>query len=425
MATESLEQPRPTRGKPSKQRRRIALFAVWGPGLIVMLADTDAGSVITAAQSGSQWGYQMVLPQLILVPILYLVQEMTVRLGIVTGQGHGALIRARFGRGWAWLSAVTLFASAIGALLTEFAGVAGVGELFGVSRWLTIPVATTALLALMFTGSYRRVERIGIAIGAAELAFLGAMVLSGPHLPDLIHGLGSLPLGNSSYLLMLAANVGAVIMPWMIFYQQGAVVDKQLTAATIKKSRHDTAIGAVLTQGIMIAVVVTVAATIGTHGSGTELDTVGQISAALTPYLGHLGGTVIFGLGMLGAALVAAIVASLAGAWGLSEVFGWQHTLNERPDRSTAKFYGTYALAHIAGAAIVLASVNLVHLAIDVEVMNALLLPIVLGLLLMLEAKALPQQWRMGGIHKYATWAMCLLVIGFALYMVPRTLGWT
>ena len=127
---------------------RWGLLSVWGPGLVVMLADTDAGSLITASQSGAQWGYRMVLPQLILMPVLFVVQEMTVRLGIVTGRGHGALIRERFGRGWAWLSAFTLFASAIGALLTEFAGVAGVGELFGVSRFVSIPIATVALLAL-------------------------------------------------------------------------------------------------------------------------------------------------------------------------------------------------------------------------------------------------------------------------------------
>jgi len=153
------------------------------------------------------------------------------------------------------------------------------------------------------------------------------------------------------------------------------------------------------------------------------LNTVGQISEALTPYLGRVGGAAVLGLGMLGAALVAAIVASLAGAWGLSEVFGWRHTLNKRPDRSTAKFYSTYALAHIVGAALVLASVDLVNLAVDVEVMNALLLPIVLGLLLVLEVKALPPQWRMRGLRKYSTWGMCLVVIAFGLYMAPRTLG--
>ena len=410
----------------SRRRRwlRWGLLTVWGPGLVVMLADTDAGSLITASQSGAQWGYRMVLPQLILMPILYVVQEMTVRLGVVTGKGHGALIRERFGRFWAWVSAFTLFASAIGALLTEFAGVAGVGELFGVSRWVSIPVATAALLALALTGSYRRVERIGLVIGAAELAFLVAMVMARPEPKALVEGLKSMPLGDSSYLLLVAANVGAVIMPWMIFYQQGAVVDKHLSVATIRQARQDTAFGAVLTQLIMIAVVVTMASTIGKHNDGAPLETVGQIAGALTPYLGHVGGTVLFGLGMLGAALLAAIVASLAGAWGLSEVFGWRHTLNERPSRATAKFYITYGLAHVIGAVLVLASVDLVNLAVDVEVMNALLLPIVLGLLLALESRALPEEWRMRGLHKYIARALCLVVMAFGLYMVPQALGW-
>lgn len=410
----------------SRRRRwlRWGLLTVWGPGLVVMLADTDAGSLITASQSGAQWGYRMVLPQLILMPILYVVQEMTVRLGVVTGKGHGALIRERFGRFWAWVSAFTLFASAIGALLTEFAGVAGVGELFGVSRWVSIPVATAALLALALTGSYRRVERIGLVIGAAELAFLVAMVMARPEPKALVEGLKSMPLGDSSYLLLVAANVGAVIMPWMIFYQQGAVVDKHLSVATIRQARQDTAFGAVLTQLIMIAVVVTMASTIGKHNDGAPLETVGQIAGALTPYLGHVGGTVLFGLGMLGAALLAAIVASLAGAWGLSEVFGWRHTLNERPSRATAKFYITYGLAHVIGAVLVLASVDLVNLAVDVEVMNALLLPIVLGLLLALESRALPEEWRMHGLHKYIARALCLVVMAFGLYMVPQALGW-
>jgi Mn2+/Fe2+ NRAMP family transporter len=410
---------------PGRRGRWLWLgLAAWGPGLVVMLADTDAGSLITASQSGAQWGYRMVLPQLILMPILYVVQEMTVRLGIVTGKGHGALIRERFGRGWGWLSASTLFVCGIGALLTEFAGVAGVGELFGISRWLTIPTATALLLALALTGSYRRVERIGLALGAAELAFLVAMILSRPRLDTIVRGLASMPLGNSSYLMLVAANVGAVIMPWMVFYQQGAVIDKQLSTSTIRDARRGTAVGAVLTQLVMISVIIAVAATIGTHNPQAPLETVGQISEALTPYLGRMGGTVLFGLGMLGAALVAAIVASLAGAWGLAEVSGWQHSLNQRPNRATAKFYTTYALAHLIGAALVLASVDLVNLAVDVEVMNALLLPVVLGLLLALEAKALPPQWRMQGCRKYLTRGFCLVVIAFGLYMVPRTLGW-
>jgi Mn2+/Fe2+ NRAMP family transporter len=136
-------------------------------------------------------------------------------------------------------------------------------------------------------------------------------------------------------------------------------------------------------------------------------------------------GTMLFGLGMLGAALVAAIVSSIAGAWGLAEVFGWAHSLNERPSRRTAKFYATYAAVHVIGAALVLASADLVSLSVDVEVMNALLLPIVLGFLLVLESNALPSEWRMRSPYKYVTWALCMIVIAFGLYMVPATFGFT
>jgi Mn2+/Fe2+ NRAMP family transporter len=399
------------------------LAALFGPGLVVMLADTDAGSLITAAQSGARWGYAMVLPQLVLIPILYVVQEMTVRLGILTGTGHGALIKEKFGQRWALLSACTLFLSAIGALITEFAAVAGVGELFGVSRWLTVPVATAFLVGLALTGSYRRVERIGIALGLAEFAFIPAMLMSHPDPHAVWHGLSTLPLGNGSYLYLLAANVGAVIMPWMIFYQQGAVIDKGLRRGGLRRERADTAVGAVITQLIMIAVVITLAATVGREHPGASLNTVGQISQALRPFLGTSGAKVLLGVGMLGAALVAALVSSLASAWGLAEIFGWKHTLNHRPDRKTAKFYVTYAAAHIAGAVLVLASVDLVSLAVDAEVMNALLLPVVLGFLLVLEAKALPPEHRMRGSYRVICTTLCLIVMGFGLYMVPSILG--
>lgn len=411
-----------------KPRRRawfgLASLAAWGPGLVVMLADTDAGSLITASQSGAQWGYRMVLPQVLLIPILYVVQEMTVRLGIITGEGHGSLIRKHFGAKWALLSAGTLTLSTVGALITEFAGIAGIGELFGVSRWITIPSATAFLLGLAVTGSYSRVERVGLAVGLAELAFIPAMIMARPDIHEIARGFTSMPLGDSSFRYLLAANIGAVIMPWMIFYQQGAVIDKKISAARIRQARADTATGAVLTQLIMITVVLSLAATVRVAGTNAPLNTVGQIANALTPFLGAIGGKVLFGLGILGAALVAAIVSSLAGAWGLAEVFGWEHTLNERPNRRNAKFYLTYALAHILGAVLVLdSSISLVSLAVDVEVMNAILLPIVLGFLLTLEAKALPPKWRMRGWHKYITWTLCLIVMTFGIYMIPAALN--
>ncbi len=400
------------------------LLAVWGPGLLVMLADTDAGSLITAAQSGSEWGYRMILPELVLIPVLYVVQEMTVRLGILTNKGHGALIRETFGRQWALLAALPLFASGVGALFTEYAGIAGVGELMGVPRTLTVPVAAAFLIGVAMTGSYRRAERIGIALGLAELVFIPAVAMAHPSLSAIGRELGHLPLGNSSYVFLLAANVGAVIMPWMVFYQQGAVLDKGLKPGNIPSERRDTAVGAGLTQLIMIAVVLTFAATVGRSHLGVKLHTVTEMSSALRPFLGAIGAKVLLGTAVLGAALVAALVASLAGAWGIAEVFGWTHSLNERPDRNTAKFYLTYALAHVLGATIVLLSLNLVNVVIDVEVMNALLLPIVLGFLLVLEARALPSEYRMRGPRRFITTTLCLVVVAFGLYLVPATLGW-
>src|SRR6195952_381165 len=133
----------------SRWRRFLAVF---GPGLVVMLADSDVGSVITAGQSGVQWGYRLLLLQLILIPVLYMVQELTVRLAIFTGRGHGELIRDTFGPLWAWVSALGLGVATVGALLTEFSGVAGVGQLYGVPRYASLPVAAIALLVIVFTG---------------------------------------------------------------------------------------------------------------------------------------------------------------------------------------------------------------------------------------------------------------------------------
>ncbi len=398
-------------------------LAIWGPGLMVMLADTDVGSLVTAAQSGAEFRYALVLPLVVLIPVLYLIQEMTVRLGILTGRGHGALIREHFGARWATLSATTLMVSALGALVTEFAGVAGVGQMFGVPRLVTVPVAAAFLLGIVSTGSYRRYERIGIAVGLAELVFIPAMVLAHPDPGAALRGLTQLPLGNSSFLFLVAANLGAVIMPWMIFYQQGAVIDRGLKPAAIHRERRETAVGAVLTQLVMIAVVVALAATVGTRHPGATLVTVGQITGALRPFFGSTLARVLLGVGILGAGLVAALVASLAGAWGISEVFGWQHSLNRRPGRATAPFYLTYFLAIAGGATLVLTRVDLISLAVHIEVLNALLLPVVLGFLLALEARALPVGQRRTGWRRWAVVLICAVVVAVGLTAIPAATG--
>lgn len=390
---------------------------------MVMLADTDAGSLITAAQSGAEWGYRMLLPQLVLIPVLYLVQEVTVRLGIVTGRGHGALIRSRFGPGWAYLSAGTLFLSAVGALVTEFSGISGVGALVGLPTWVSVGAATLFLVSVGLSGHYRRVERVGLLLGLFELAFVALAILAHPRAADLARAVAAIPWHDSGYLFLLAANVGAVIMPWMIFYQQGAVVDKGLARrgpATVREARWDTAVGALVTQAVMMAMVLLMARA-RPAGGPASLGTVAAIGGALARFFHAPAVLALFGLGMLGASLVAALVVSIAGAWGLAEVLGVPHSLDDSV-RTAPLFYGVYTLAYLVGAVLVLVSRNLVALTVDVEAMNAMLLPIVLGFLLALEARTLPPRWRMRGTYKFVVWATSLIVMGFGLYTLVAAL---
>ncbi|UQS87491.1 divalent metal cation transporter [Nicoliella spurrieriana] len=396
---------------------------VVGPGLIVMLADTDAGYLITAAQSGASYGYAMVLPQILLIPILFMVQEITVRLGIITKKGHGELIREYFGKKWAYLSSITLMVSSVGALITEFIGIAGVGELFGISKWFTVPASTAVLIMIAFMGSYRRVEKIGIMFGIFELTFIIGIFMVHPNMGSLMEGIQTIPLHDSSYVYLIAANVGSVIMPWMIFYQQSAVVDKRLTPSMIKKEQTDTFVGTFITQGIMIGFVMLFAATVFKDHLHANEETVGDLVNSLANYIGMGASKAILGSSILGGALVAAIVVVLAGTWGMTEVLNWKHSLNERLNRSNWGFYSMYAGTLIFSAALVLFNQNLVSIAISVEVVNALMIPVVLGFLLLLEARALPKKYRMKGIYRFTVISLSLVVMAFGVYMIGPALG--
>jgi NRAMP (natural resistance-associated macrophage protein)-like metal ion transporter len=391
-------------------------LAVAGPGLVVMLADTDVGSIITAGQSGVAWGYRLLLLQFILMPILFIVQELTVRLGIHSGKGHGELIRDHFGKGWAWLSAAGLAVATIGALLTEFSGVAGVGEIYGIPRIVTVAIAVLFLLVIAFTGSYRRVERIAIFVGLFEFAFFLVAYMAHPSGEEILSQAFRPALGNPQYVYLVSANIGAVIMPWMVFYQQSAIADKRLTAADLPMARADTAVGAIVTQLVMAAALIATAATIGLHNPNASLNSVGDMANALIPFLGASVGKFVFSAGVIGAGMVAAIVCSLALAWGLGEVTGYRRSLEDHP-LEAKWFYGVYAGCVLAGAILVIGVPNLVFLNIAVEVMNSLLLPMVLGFLIALAIFALPPAVRLRGWYKWvvvlvATLTACLGVYG-------------
>jgi len=391
------------------------ILSIVGPGLVVMLADTDAGSIYTAAQSGAQFKYSFLLLQLILIPILIVVQELTVRLGIVTGLGHGELIRKHFGKFWAWVSISTLIICCIGAVVTEFSGIVSVGDLFGVSNWITLGGIVAFLLMVVFTGTYRSVEKVALFIGAFQLMFIVIAFKAAPSTSEIFNNFLHIPIHNKDYLYLVAANIGAVIMPWMVFYQQSAVIDKGLMKKHLKISRIDTIIGAVITQIIMAAVVVILAATLGKTNPGASLNSAKEISEALTPFLGQTYGKIVFSMAILGCSLIACIVATLAAAWGVGELLGLKHSLQHNIKEAPV-FYGSYAIILILTAILVGSGVNLLHLSIAVEVMNSMLLPIVLGFLYLLAVKTLPENYKLKGKYSIVVAIIFLVTCIFGVY---------
>ena len=295
--------------------------------------------------------------------------------------------------------------------------VPGDGGAWLLPRIVGMPKAS--LMAL--TGSYKSVERIAIFIGLFEFAFLGVAFIAHPSIQQIMEQVSHIPIHNSQYLYLAAANIGAVIMPWMIFYQQSAVVDKGLNISHLKICRWDTAIGAVITQLIMAAALVMMAATVGqphvthTHPNA-PLETVQEISHALVPYLGSVTAKIIFSLGMIGAASIAAIVVSLTAAWGLGEITGYKRSLEHHP-KDAPWFYLTYILVLILGGFLVASHwINLVSLSVGVNVMNALLLPIVLGFLFLLSRKALPEKYKLKGVYAWIVGLALFITASFGVY---------
>ena len=360
----------------------LRFLAVTGPGLIVAFADTEAGSVTTAATSGAQFGYKLILLQLLLIVPLFVVQEMTVRLGTVTGKGHAKLIREFYGLGWAWVSLGTMLVTNVAALVTEFAGIAGAALIFGLPAAPLVIVAALLLIVVIFTASYKRAEMFAFALCLVELLFIPAAFAAHPPLHAIVmEGIfGHQPLADYSYLLLIASNIGAVIMPWMIFYQQSAVVDKGLTLKDMGFARFDTALGAVLTQGIMIAIIITTAATLFVHH--IPVNDAAHAALAFQPLVGRFAG-LTFGVGLIGASMLGAFVVSLATAWAFGEAFGWRCSLNDglRAKRFSALYVACVA---IAAAIVLIPNLPLIQITVYVEAFNGFVLPIVLGFLLVL-----------------------------------------
>jgi len=335
--------------------RAMAMLAIMGPGLIVMVGDNDAGGVATYAQAGQNYGTSLLWVLLLLIPVLIVNQEMVIRLGAVTGVGHARLIFERFGKFWGAFSVGDLFLLNFLTIVTEFIGVSLALGYFGVSKYLAVPIAAVALVAITSTGSFRSWERFMYVFVLANFLVIPLLVLAHPSVGDAarhtflpsIHGGAS-----STAVLLIIAIVGTTVAPWQLFFQQSNIIDKRITPRWINYERADTVMGAfvvVLGAGALMAV--TAFAFAGTPAFGHFSDAE-AVANELAAQLGSSAGT-FFAIVLLNASLIGAAAVTLATSYAFGDVFGAKHSLNRGP-LDAKLFYGSFAAMVLAAAGIVL-----------------------------------------------------------------------
>ena len=335
--------------------RTMALLAIMGPGLIVMVGDNDAGGVSTYAQAGQNYGTSLLWVLVLLIPVLIVNQEMVIRLGAVTGVGHARLIFERFGRFWGAFSVGDLFLLNFLTIVTEFIGVSLALGYFGVSRYVAVPIAAVALVAITSTGSFRSWERFMYVFIVANFLVIPLLILAHPHVGDIVHHafVPSVDGGASSTaVLLIIAIVGTTVAPWQLFFQQSNIIDKRITPRWINYERADTVIGAfIVVIGAGALIVIAAAAFGGTPEFG-QFSNAGAVATGLATYLGSAAGT-IFAIVLLNASLIGAAAVTLATSYAFGDVFGAKHSLNRGP-LDAKLFYASFAVMVMAAAGIVL-----------------------------------------------------------------------
>ncbi len=400
----------------------LTFLMVFGPGLIVMEADNDAGAVSTYVQAGAQYGTHLLWVLVLLLPICYFVQEMVVRLGIATGQGHAAMIYRRFGKWWGRFSLADLLLLNFLTLVTEFAAMALALDKLGVEPVLGVPLAAVVLAALVLTGSYRRWERIVIFLCLLDLAWFAIAFHVHPSAGEILRDsmIPSIPRSgwNSSWLFLVIAIVGTTIAPWQLFFQQSCVADKRLRSSDLPWARLDTFIGAVFTVLVAGCMMLAGNAAFERHWEFTDP---AQMAVQLGAVFGPLFKNAILLL-MINAAALGTTAISLASAWAYGEVRGWPHSL-QKPVREAPGFYAVYLLSVIAAAGIVLiprAPLQLIIL--SVQVLAGLMLPsaIVFLQLLLNDREVLSDRFANKRWNNIVNWTIVFLLFALSLLLAAQ-----
>ena len=393
-------------------RNILTFFMVFGPGLIVMEADNDAGAVSTYTQAGARYGTKLLWILLLLLPVTYFCQEMVVRLGIATGKGHISIIYKRFGKWWGLFSLADLELVNFLTLVTEFAAISLSFSMFGVSPYISVPVAAVALIILVITGSYLRWEHITIFLCLLDLFWVVFMKIAHPSVGEVIRNtfVPNIPEGGitKELVFLIVAIVGTTVAPWQLFFQQSCIADKKLRFKDLKWERLDTFIGAVFTVVVAGCMMLVGNALYVRHIPYTDP---AQMAKVLGPVVGNF---VKYGvlLLMVNAAVLGTMAISLASAWAYSEVRGWEHSLRKKV-REAPGFYGVYIGAVVLAATIVLipkAPLQLIIL--GVQVLAGLMLPsaIIFLQLLLNDKELLGNEFANKPWNNWINWIVIILL---------------
>jgi NRAMP (natural resistance-associated macrophage protein)-like metal ion transporter len=363
------------------------LLAIVGPGLIVMIGDNDAGAFSTYGQAGQNYGTRLVWTLALLIPVLYVNQEMVLRLGAVTGVGHARLILTRFGKFWGAFSVIDLFILNALTIVTEFIGITLAAGYLGVPKAVAVCAAAVVIIASAFTGSFRRFERIAMTFCIGSLLLIPLYFMTHPSTASMARGfvVPDLPGGGqlATVMLLVIGIVGTTVAPWQLFFQQSYVIDKRITPRFMKYEKADLWIGIVIVVvGGAALMGATAAAFAGTKAAGNFTDA-GGLAHGIGLYAGHLAG-VIFAIALLDASVIGAFAVSLSSAYAIGDVLGLKHSLH-RGFGQAKGFYAVYAALICGAAAIVLIPGSPLGLIVEgVQVLAGVLLPSATVFLLLL-----------------------------------------
>jgi len=403
------------------------LLAIIGPGLIVMVGDNDAGAFATYGQAGQNYGTRLLWTLLLLVPVLYVNQEMVLRLGAVTGVGHARLILSRFGKFWGAFSVIDLFLLNALTLVTEFIGITMAVGYLGLPKIPSVVLAAGVIIAAAFTGSFRRFERIAVFFCLGSLLLIPIYVLAHPPAAQMAHDfvVPSLPAGSggmSTLLLLIIGIVGTTVAPWQLFFQQSYVIDKRITPRFMRYEKVDLWIGIVIVIiGAAAMMGFTTAIFAGTHGFGQFTDSVG-IAQGLAAYAGKAAGA-LFAVALLDAAVIGAFAVSLSSAYAIGDVLGMKHSLH-RGVRSAKGFYAIYAgLIGFAATIVLIPGSPLGLITLGVQTLAGVLLPsATVFLLLLCNDKAVLGPWVNGKATNVFTAVVCSVLVTLSIILTVSVL---